>query len=157
MPGRCKQPVDLIEAKGKKHLTKSEIEERKAAELQVPFTGIEPPEFLTQKKLREEFIEIATMLAAIGIWTELDQSVLGEFVAARALYSKETKKLLAETSKSEWDYKLIDQLTRTQNAHFKQTISCASKLGLTITDRCRIVNPKPPEEKPANKFGELLA
>lgn len=38
-----KQPIAVIQAKGKKHLTKKEIEEREAQEIKVPFTNVKPP------------------------------------------------------------------------------------------------------------------
>ena len=39
-----KQPIELVVANGKKHLTKSEIEERKSQEIQAPNDKIKAPE-----------------------------------------------------------------------------------------------------------------
>lgn len=99
MAGRPREPIDLIKAKGKKHLSEREYEERKNSELQVPFTDVEPPEYLTTKKLKEEFNSIAEKLVALNIFTELDVDVLAQYCIAKELYinySKQIKKVLAK-------------------------------------------------------------
>ena len=48
--GRPRQPIDLIVAKGKKHLTKKEIEERKKQEVKAPADNIHAPDYLTEKQ-----------------------------------------------------------------------------------------------------------
>ena len=50
MAGRTKQPIDLIAAKGRKHLTKKEYEERKQGEVVVANDAIKSPSFLSKKK-----------------------------------------------------------------------------------------------------------
>lgn len=47
---RPRQPTDLIMLKGKKHLTKKEIEERKEKEIKAPADKIEPPSYLGELK-----------------------------------------------------------------------------------------------------------
>lgn len=93
MAGRPREPVDLLIAKGKKHLTKEEIEERKAQEVDVPFVDIEPPSYLTGKKRIEEFNHYANMLLEIGIFTELDVDILAKYILAKELYLTYTKQL----------------------------------------------------------------
>jgi P27 family predicted phage terminase small subunit len=90
---RNREPVDLLIAKGKKHLTKAEIEERKAQEVDVPFVDIEPPEYLKGKKRIEEFNHYADMLLKIGIFTELDVDILAKYILAKELYLTYTKQL----------------------------------------------------------------
>ncbi|WP_305085280.1 phage terminase small subunit P27 family [uncultured Dubosiella sp.] len=157
MMPRRKEPVDLILAKGKSHHITKEIEEqRRAGELKVPFKKIEPPPMLRTKKRKEEFIEIAEMLDAIGIWTELDATVLAMFVIARSEYAKFTALLEKEMAAKEIGWKAIEHTQISQNAAFKQVMTCASRLGLTITDRCKIVMPQAPEQPKENKFAKLL-
>ena len=47
--GRNKEPVKLIIAKGKKHLTKAEIKEREDNEIKVDATNVTPPNYLSKK------------------------------------------------------------------------------------------------------------
>lgn len=97
---RPREPVDLIKAKGKKHLTKNEYEERKAQEIEVPFVDIEPPTYLKGKKRIEEFNHYAEMLLQIGIFTELDVDVLAKYIISKELYVEYTKQLEKVISKS---------------------------------------------------------
>ena len=59
-----RQPTDLVVMKGKKHLTKAEIEARKNAEVVAPNDKVKPPTYLTPKqknkfrKLSKELLEI---------------------------------------------------------------------------------------------------
>ena len=64
MAGRPKEPIDLIIAKGKKHLTKEEIENRKNTELKINHTDVNPPDYLSEKE-KEEFNNIANILLEI--------------------------------------------------------------------------------------------
>ncbi len=47
-----RQPIEVLEATGRKHLTKAEIEERKKTELKVDLKNIEIPTYLTKKAKR---------------------------------------------------------------------------------------------------------
>jgi hypothetical protein len=62
-----RQPTDLVVMKGKKHLTKAEIEARKNAEVVAPNDKVKPPAYLTpeQKKIgtKEEIPEIVKRTA----------------------------------------------------------------------------------------------
>ena len=100
MAGKPREPIDLIVAKGKKHLTKDEIEERKAQEVDVPFVDVKPPSYLKGKKRRSEFNHYAGMLLKIGIFTELDVDVLAKYIIAKELYLQYTKQLEEVVSKS---------------------------------------------------------
>ena len=50
-----KQPVDLVLANGRKHLTKEEIEQRRSQEVKVDCDNIIAPSYLT-KKQKEKFV-----------------------------------------------------------------------------------------------------
>ena len=47
---RPREPVDLIAAKGRKHLTIAEYVERKNAEIAAPADKVKPPDFLSKKE-----------------------------------------------------------------------------------------------------------
>lgn len=55
--GNQKQPINLILAKGKKHLTKAEIEERQKTEIKTDYINVTAPEYLTDEQ-KKSFIEL---------------------------------------------------------------------------------------------------
>lgn len=150
MAGRYKEPIALVQAKGKKHLTKAEIEQRRKEELDVPTDRIEPPEYLT-KKQRESFDEIAHMLIDLDIMTNLDCDALAGYIVARDGWILAGKKLRTKAVKD--DPNAFDKWTKIEDRYRKQMRSAATDLGLTITSRGKIVAPvknEPPP--PKNKF-----
>lgn len=153
MPGRNRQPVDLIVAKGKKHLTKAEIETRKAQEIKVDFKDVKAPDYLPES-LHKEFDEIAGKLLAIGVMTELDEDALARYLLSKQTYLQYTS-LLTKALKSN-RIGDADKLTTMQDKAFKQCRASASDLGLTIASRCRLVLPEgntpPPKENKFSKF-----
>lgn len=174
MAGRKKEPTDLIVYKGKKHLTKDEIEERKANEIKAPADQIRAPSYLT-KRQAEEFYELAEQLLRIKIFSNLDCDSLASFVLAREMYVKITKNLLKmkpvilvteivkdkngepKQKKDYLDNEAYAKTLASQDRLFKQCRAAASDLGLSISSRCRLVIPKMEnEEKPKSKWGEFI-
>ena len=172
MAGRPRKPVAI----NKKHFSKEEKEQRQAEELEVPFTDVAPPDYLSAQQKRD-FNEYAEKLVALGIFTELDVDVLAQFVIARELYigySKQVKKLLdkanavhkwsvveslaAECEVQEDLIKLLEKIIRRQRGDditvimnlqdkaHKQCLACAKELGLTITSRLKLVIPQPQDD-----------
>lgn len=153
MVPRTRQPIELIQAKGKKHLTKEEIAERQASELKVDLKNINIPDYLT-KKQKEEFQEIASKLLYIGIMTELDEDCLARYIISKHTYLSLTKKLNKKEIKNDIDQ--LDRIMTLQDKSFKQCRACANDLGLTITSRCKLVLPTPPENPKENKFAKFV-
>lgn len=144
------EPIALVLAKGKKHLTKEEIESRKALEIKAPSDAVAPPDILT-KKQSEEFSKIAKQLIELKIMTNLDIDALARFIISRDMYEKVTRKLRGSGVMSDIDK--LDKLSRVQDRYFKACRSSASDLGLTISSRCKLVLPeKPIVEQKVNKF-----
>lgn len=57
-----RQPIALVQAKGKKHLTKAEIAERERTEVKAPSDRVTPPSYLTatqKKAFRKTVKELA--------------------------------------------------------------------------------------------------
>ncbi|MBR3592163.1 MAG: phage terminase small subunit P27 family [Clostridia bacterium] len=173
MAGRPRKPVAI----NKKHFTKEEKEQREAEELNVPFTDVAPPDYLSAQQKRD-FNEYAEKLVALGIFTELDVDVLAQFVIARELYigySKQVKKILdkanavhkwsvveslaADCEEQEDLKKLLEKIIRRQRGEditvlmnlqdkaHKQCLACAKELGLTITSRLKLVIPQPQDDE----------
>ena len=144
--------MQLLQAKGKTHLTKEQIEERKNSEISVDFIDIQAPKQLS-KKLQKEFLEIANKLVAIGIFTELDEDNLARYLLARESYFKYFK-LLNDATK-DGDIKGMELYMHMQNKFFTQCRASANDLGLTVTSRCKLVVPKAPAEEEKNPFEDF--
>lgn len=172
--GKTKEPLKLVLRKGRKHLTKAEIEERKNSEVEAKSDKVKPPKYL-KKEFKKEFKKIANELVEIGIMTNLDIDCLARFVISKNEYLKITKAVDARgpTKEIEIEEKdaegnitgtkkieIIDQdydaLLLMQNRLFKQCREASSDLGLSISSRCKLVVPKPKEDKPQNKFAKFM-
>lgn len=168
-----RQPTALLEAKGKKHLTKAEIEERKNKEIKAPADKVTPPKYLS-KEQKKIFNKIKKQLLAIELISNLDVDALARFIIAQEKYIEVTQKIaevpltiiLKKEIKDKNDnvidieeYEalnpLADRLLIVQDRLFKQCRQGAADFGLTITSRCRLVVPKAKEEK-KNKFDKFL-
>ena len=164
----AKQPLELVIAKGKKHLTKAEIEERTATEVKPCTDDIVAPSFLTAAQ-KKTFNKLAGQLKKIKIMGETDVDALARYIAAQSFYEETTKglrKLQKERpARDEEDYypKLAswvnsqEALAKVQDRYFKQAHTCASALGLTISSRCKLEVPVPPEPPKGNKFAKFGA
>lgn len=150
---RPRQPVELVIAKGKKHLSKEEIKKRRESEIQPIADEIVAPSYLT-KRQRDEFYKISEQLEKLKIMGETDVDALARYIVSRDLYVKLTKQLAkAEILQNPLT---LDAYMKNQDRAFKQCRSSAMDLGLTISSRCRLVVPKINEEQPKqNKFAKF--
>lgn len=150
MSANNRQPTALVIAKGKKHLTKDETEERLKKEPKAPSNAIVAPKYLSAKQ-RREFDQIAKQLKEIGIMANVDCDVLAMFVKSRAEYV-EYGKMLNDMQKKAKEGSVIsvDNLVKVDSLRdksFKRCLASAKELGLSITSRCRIVMPKAKEDE----------
>jgi len=134
-----RQPTDLVILKGKKHLTKAEIEERKEKEIVAPNDNVTAPKYLP-KRLKDKFEEIASELVEIGIMANIDSDALARYLVANDRYEKISKELLKLIPIE--DMKIEGELLKLQDRYFKQARLSANDLALTITSRCKLVMPK---------------
>jgi P27 family predicted phage terminase small subunit len=157
-------------ANGGKNWTKKEIHDRLNSELQPVTDGIVAPAFLT-KKQKDEFNRIARQLETLGIMGETDCDMLARYIVAQSLYEqavKDLRKLTKDRPKeTDYDdkghyyadldlhYTMIDSATKRQDRYFKQATTAAAKLGLTISDRCRLVVPVKNEAPKENRFSKF--
>ena len=151
---RPRQPIELVVAKGKKHLTKNEIELRKKSELKVDLKNISIPKYLPLK-LKDEFTEIASKLLDIGVMTELDEDCLARYLLSKQSYLQYTSMLNQATKKNKISE--MEKLMTMQDKAFKQCRASANDLGLTIASRCKLVMPEPKEQPKENKFSKFCA
>lgn len=161
-----KQPINLVIAKGNKHLTKAEIKERQDREVQPCTDDIVAPGYLTAAQ-QKRFNKLAGQLLKINIMGETDVDTLARYVSAQELYEKKTRELRAlkppkKTGDPEKDmalmemyYKVQEDLIKQQDRFFKQAQTAASSLGLTITSRCKLEVPVSEEAPKVNKFSKF--
>lgn len=144
---KVREPIDLIIAKGKKNLTKEEIQSRRDAEIKAPCENVEAPSYLPDE-LKDEFNKLSKILIDIGIMSDLDVTALGRFLVSEHLYQKITLKMLSMkyVTDNYFDY------AKLQDRHFKQARAAASDIGLTISSRCKLVIPKKEKIETTNKF-----
>ena len=147
--GRIREPIALLELKGRSHLTKAEIAERRAQEPDAPDDDLVAPVYLT-KNQREEFDDLAHELKRIGIIGNVDNEALARYIVLKdqfLMLTKQLKKLSPIDNIDEYD-----KLNRAQTRCFNALRASANDLGLTISSRAKLVMPKLPEEKQENKF-----
>lgn len=148
---RPREPIDLIIAKGKKNLTKKEIEERRVQEIKAPNDKVEPPSYLPDE-LKKEFNRIANELIDIEIMSNLDCEALARFIVSESQYQKVSQRILKMKTIGPTYMELI----KTQEKLFKMCRQSANDLGLTISSRCKLVVPKKEDDKPKNKFSKFM-
>lgn len=134
-----RMPTAVVEANGRKHLSKKEKAERLANEVHVEAPeAIRPPKWLAKKHHRE-YLEIAGILDRHDLYSELDRDVLGQYFVCRERWfaaDKEAAKAIRDK-----DEKLAREWNSVQSSYFKQARQCAEAMGLSVTSRCRLVVP----------------
>lgn len=160
--GRNKMTAEAIWAVGRTHVTKNDIEERKSTAPKVIADNIRPPDFITDEEQVKEFYEIAEELVQAKIMGNLDCDILGEYVRAKAEYSKYDMLLQNIEQKNPSSTELIrinnlpsiKELRRRREMASKKKRELGDKLGLNPIARCKIIAPK--EAPPENKFNKFL-
>lgn len=139
--------------KGRKHLTRAEIETRLAKEVKAPAPKTaKSPQWLPQA-LKKDFRALGKILIDLGIYSELDKDTLGRYLVAQHQYLLATEE--AEQALAKKDVETADRWGRIQERYVKQARNHANDLGLTITSRCRLVVPQQ-DEPEENAFEKLM-
>ncbi len=153
--GRNKQPIDILVQKGKKNLTKKEIEERTTNEIRADSDKVLPPRYLSTKQ-KKEFKLISSELIKVNLITNLDVDTLARYIISKDNYIEISAKM-RETDVIIDDFinENYEKLQKIQDNYFKQLRNSAMDLGLTVTSRLKLsLPPVKPEEK-KNKFGKF--
>ena len=154
MPG-TRQPLALLEAKGKKHLSRAERAQRQAEEVRLPKPAKIPPPAWLLEELKKQFRSLTKQLieADMGV-AQLDQDAIARYLIAQAQYEAAVQ--LTQQALEQQDEKLAAEWSGVQDRFFKQARACANDMGLTLTSRCRLIAP-PAAKEPENPFLQLLA
>lgn len=134
-------PVEEVQRRGKKHLTKAETAQRQAQEVKLPKPKkIKPPVWLPGD-LEGDFKALAKELLASDMGAaNLDRDTIGRYLVAQAQYTAATRMV-----RDALDRECAEDVaawTKAQGEYFKQARACANDMGLTITSRCRLVVPE---------------
>lgn len=159
MGGRQRLPVEVVQARGSKHLTKAEIHERQEREIKPITDGIIAPDYLT-KKQKDIFYKLSDQLKKLKIMGETDVDALARYIVSNDNYIHATKQLRKSDVKN--DPYSYDLWIKTQERSFKMVRASANDLGLTITSRCKLVVPgankeETPKENKFKKFEKRVA
>ena len=143
-------PLEVVQARGSKHLTKAEIQERQEREIKPITDNIIAPDYLT-KKQKDEFYRIADQLKKLKILGETDVDALARYITANDFYINAVKKMRTKEVKD--DPIKFGAWAKIQERYFKQCRASANDLGLSISSRCKLVVPEKKDDKPKeNKF-----
>ena len=170
-----RQPIALVQAKGKKHLTKAEIERRQRTEVQAAENKVTAAQYLSPAQKRT-CKKIVKELRAIDLISNLDVDALARLVIAQEKYIAVTQELnrqpimveieIATKQLDEYGQPVkirkevvngeVERLALLQDRYFKQCRQGAADFGLTVSSRCRLVVPKADKETPKeNKFAKF--
>lgn len=135
-----RQPTAVVQANGKKHLTKAETDERLDREVKAEKSArVELPKWLP-KPLKKDFRALGKQLITAGIYSGMDADALGRYLVAQSQWLKATA--MADKALDRKDSEAAGDWSSIQDRYFKQCRNCANDLGLTISSRCRLIVPQ---------------
>lgn len=144
-----RQPIELLIAKGKKNLTKEEIQERRDSEVKPIVDNIIAPTYLTAKQ-KKEFDRIAGQLMKLKILGETDVDALARYITSKDMYESAVRQMRKPEVKN--NPHVFEKWLKIQDKLFKQCRASANDLGLSISSRCKLVVPEKKEAPKENKF-----
>ena len=153
MPGP-RQRLSVLEANGRKHLTKTEKAQREAGEVNLPKPAkMRVPKWLPEY-LKADFRALAKELLAADMGAaQLDRDTVGRYIVAQHQFTAACR--MVQDALDQQDPDLVNKWTKAQKSYFEQARACANDMGMTITIRCRLVLPKQPDNGEENPFLKL--
>ncbi|OYD12570.1 hypothetical protein CHR37_06410 [Bacillus velezensis] len=160
LAGRKSKPAAVIEAEGKTHLTKDQLEERKEAEekLKPKNDKIKCPTWL-DKDAKKEWKRVVKDLIALNLMSNLDSVALAVYCDAYSNYLKASKAIQENGTTIEYTNAtgntntVVSPHVQVQTKYAEVIRKQSSELGLTISSRLRLIVPKKDENN--NKFSEF--
>ncbi len=142
-----------VAASTKKHLSKRDKELREKQEKAIKVDrNLEVPEAIQDDPIAvEEFIRIRDAAEKIDLWDDLDLSVLTIYCKSYSSYLEVTKAIEFNGYVVEGKHgERISPWVTAQSRYIDTIFRCSAKLGLSTTDRLKIVVPEAESEE--NKF-----
>lgn len=154
MPGP-RQKLSVLEANGRKHLSKAEKAQRAAGEVELPKPAkMRVPKWLPEY-LKADFRALAKELLAADLGAaQLDRDTVGRYIVAQHQFTAACR--LVQDALDQQDPDLVNKWTKAQKSYFEQARACANDMGMTVTSRCRLVLPKQPDRGEDNPFLKLM-
>ena len=154
MPGP-RQRLSVLEANGRKHLTKTEKAQREAGEVNLPKPAkMRVPRWLPEY-LKADFRALAKELLAADMGAaQLDRDTVGRYIVAQHQFTAACR--MVQDALDQQDPDLVNKWTKAQKSYFGQARACANDMGMTNTSRCRLVLPKQPDKGEENPFLKLM-
>lgn len=156
--GRKAVPVRVQEQYRDMHRSNAELEARREAEasIQVSATDVKPPKYMTDKKKRKRFRELATMLQEVDaqLCTELDVDALAAYVDAQFNYEFNQRLVDEMHLEEDVDTTELERRERIRNAAQAKADKLRTDLLLEPASRARtaLVKKEEPKENPFTKF-----
>lgn len=181
--GRNAQPIEIVKANGKKHLTKSEIEHRKKSEIKFGTKDLICPDYiLDDEQALEKWAEVINLYDGVDFVSSGDNGMLARYCMTHSEYLdllKRKKRLndIADDSddveeyicnSEEFDYrirkKLLDMVSTSSLLSIENAVNKKLDTLIKMEDRLflnplskvkNVAQPKKEEEKPSKflKFG----
>lgn len=142
-----------VAAATKKHLSKRDKELREKQEKAIKVDrNLEVPEAIQDDPIAvEEFMRIRDAAEKIDLWDDLDLSVLTIYCKSYSSYLEVTKAIEFNGYVVEGKHgERISPWVTAQSRYIDTIFRCSAKLGLSTTDRLKIVVPEAEPEE--NKF-----
>lgn len=154
MPGP-RQKLSVLEANGRKHLSKAEKAQRAAGEVELPKPAkLRVPKWLPEY-LKADFRALAKELLAADMGVaQLDRDTVGRYIVAQHQFTAACR--MVQDALDQQDADLVNKWTKAQKSYFEQARACANDMGMTISSRCRLVLPKQPEKPEENPFLQMM-
>ena len=156
MPG-ARQPIEVLEARGKKHLGKAEIERRRSSQPRVreQVKRLVAPKWMPES-LRPDFNRIANALLELmpSLIARTDAETIANYCVVYEAWKAATNEANAAIAQKRLED--AQSWSLIQDRYFKQARALASDLGLTISSRCRLVIPAAPVKAEENPFVKLM-
>ena len=147
---RPRKSINVLEANNKNNrLTKEEIESRKKAEekLQtIVVDKLKAPSFLSARAKRE-FNKVSKVLSQLKILSENDKAFLAMYANAYDNYIYATLEIetngitVQKTNTKGYTNTEVNPAVAVQKSCIDTIMRCSSKLGLSVSDRLKIVAP----------------
>lgn len=157
MPG-SRLPLEVLEERGKKHLSGDERKKRYDEEIRnpKPVKRLTPPKWLS-KQLHDEFRAISAELISLmpSFVSRLDATTIAWYCVYHSEWLAATQNLNSAINKSDEDK--VQKWSLVQSRLFAQARSCAQDLGMNISSRCKLIIPQKTEQNnPDDEFTRRL-
>lgn len=174
--GRNAKPIDLLQATGKKHLTKAEIEQRKKDEIRLGTNNLKCPEFIKNNVIAyKKWKEILKLYKDFDFVSSGDSGLLARYCMSFSEYEEmlDTRKRLneVEIDWSKYEGILPEEFSDSINSLLKlgpllqidtainkkmdMLIKMEDRLFLNPLAKVKNIPKRPKEEPPKNKFDKF--